>query len=60
MAQQAIPQDAPGARKVKKRANGSKKIDLRLIAQIFFFVLVASIAVNHSLEQQGKAVGFLS
>jgi len=60
MTQQEIPQGAPGTKKVKKRDRSGKKINLRLIVQIFFFALIALIAVNHSLEEQGRAIGFLS
>jgi polyferredoxin len=37
-----------------------KKSNIRLYIQIFFFVLVASIAVNHSLEEAGRALPLLS
>ena len=33
---------------------------LRLAVQVLFFVLVALIAVNHSLEESGKAIPWLS
>jgi len=60
MAQQEIPQGTPGTKKVKKRDRNSRKINLRLIIQIFFFALIALIAINHALEEQGRAIGFLS
>lgn len=31
-----------------------KKSNIRLLIQIFFFVLIALIAVNHSLEEAGR------
>ena len=60
MAQQEVPQSAPGTKQVKKRDKNGKKVNLRLIIQIFFFALIALIAVNHALEEQGRAIGFLS
>jgi polyferredoxin len=60
MAQQEVPQDIPEPKNVKKRDKRGKKINLRLIIQAFFFVLIALIAVNHALEEQGRAIGFLS
>ena len=33
-----------------------KKINLRLISQILFFIIIAAITVNHSLAEQGSAV----
>jgi len=60
MAQQETLQGAPETKKVKKRDKSGKKINLRLIVQIFFFVLIASIATNHALEERGIAIGFLS
>ena len=44
----------------KRRDRSGKKVNLRLIVQIFFFALIALIAVNHALEEQGRAIGFLS
>jgi len=35
---------------VKKRVNRSKKIAPRLFVQLFFFALIAVIAINHSLD----------
>jgi len=60
MAQQEIQQGAPGAQEIKKRDKSGKKVNLRLIVQAFFFVLIALIAVNHALEERGMAIGFLS
>ncbi|MFC2060665.1 4Fe-4S binding protein [Chloroflexota bacterium] len=60
MAQQDAPQVALKARKVKRRDKSGKKINLRLIVQVFLFILIALIAVNHSLEERGMAIGFLS
>lgn len=60
MAQQEAPQGAPEPKNVKKRDKSGKKINLRLIIQAFFFALIALIAVNHALEEQGRAIGFLS
>lgn len=37
-----------------------KKLNIRLIIQIFFFLLIALIAVNHSLEEAGRALPLLS
>ncbi len=60
MAQEEVPQGVPEPKKVQKRDKNGKKINLRLIVQIFFFALIASIAVNHALEERGMAIGFLS
>jgi len=60
MAQKEAPQGSSEPKNVKKRDKSGKKINLRLIVQIFFFALIALIAVNHSLEEQGRAIGFLS
>jgi len=60
MAREEAHQGAPETKKVKKRDRSGKKINLRLIIQIFFFALIALIAVNHALEEQGRAIGFLS
>ncbi len=59
MAQQETPQGAPEPDNVEKRDKSRKKINLRLIVQIFFFALIAVIAVNHALEEQGMAISFL-
>jgi len=60
MAQKEAPRGAPVPKNVKKRDRNGKKINLRLIIQIFFFVLITLIAVNHALEERGMAIGFLS
>jgi polyferredoxin len=60
MAQQEAPRGAPVPKNVKKRDKNGKKINLRLVVQTFFFALIALIAVNHALEEQGRAIGFLS
>ncbi len=60
MAREEAPQGASGTKKVKKRDKSGKKVNLRLIVQVFFFVLVALIAINHSLEERGMAINFLS
>lgn len=41
-------------------AKKSKAAKIRLIVQIFFFALIALIAVNHALEEAGKAIPVLS
>ncbi len=33
---------------------------IRLAVQIFFFVLIAAIAINHSLEESGRGIAWLS
>lgn len=60
MTQQDIPQSVPGTKKIAKRDTSKRKVNWRLIVQAFFFALIALIAVNHSLEAQGKAIGLLS
>ena len=42
------------------RAAARRAANIRLIVQIFFFALIALIAVNHSLEEAGKAIPILS
>lgn len=37
-----------------------RKLKTRVIVQIFFFVLIALIAINHSLVESGKGIAFLS
>ena len=37
-----------------------KKSNIRLLIQIFFFVLIALIAVNHSLEEAGRPLPVFS
>ncbi len=44
----------------KSKIAGRKAANLRLIVQIFFFALIALIAVNHTLEEAGKAIPVLS
>jgi len=39
---------------------GSKAMRARTVIQVFFFLLVALIAVNHSLAEEGKGIPFLS
>ncbi|MEM5774010.1 MAG: 4Fe-4S binding protein [Anaerolineaceae bacterium] len=46
-------------RKIKPRFF-RRKIWIRRIVQIFFFVFVAAIAVNHTLAESGKEISFLS
>ena len=60
MAQQEAPRGAPVPKNVKKIDKSGKKINLRLTVQIFFFALIALIAVNHALEERGMAINFLS
>jgi polyferredoxin len=43
-----------------KAIHRQKAANIRLIVQIFFFALIALIAVNHSLEEAGKAIPVLS
>ena len=59
MAQQEASQGAHKPKNIKKRDRSGKKFNLRLIVQIFFFALIALIAVNHTLEERGMAIGFL-
>jgi ferredoxin len=44
----------------KGKRGGAKLTGIRLGVQVFFFALIALIAVNHSLEEAGKAVPVLS
>jgi polyferredoxin len=44
----------------KSKATASKAANIRFIVQIFFFALIALIAVNHALEEAGKAIPILS
>lgn len=37
-----------------------KKLRIRLIIQLFFFLLIGLIAINHSLEEMGRVIPFLS
>ena len=60
MAKQESPQETAETENLKQTGKSRKKINLRLIIQIFFFTLIALIAVNHALEEQGKAIWFLS
>lgn len=60
MVQQEATQGAPESNNVNKRDKCGKRINLRLIIQILFFVIIALIAVNHALEEQGRAIAFLS
>jgi polyferredoxin len=43
-----------------KALSARKAANIRLIVQIFFFALIALIAVNHTLEEAGKAIPVLS
>ncbi len=43
-----------------KASSARKATGLRLIVQIFFFALITLIAVNHALEEAGKAIPVLS
>jgi polyferredoxin len=47
-----------GAVKMKKA--GSKKIKIRFWVQLFFFALIALIAVNHGLSETGSGIPFLA
>lgn len=44
----------------KSKIAGRRAAGIRLIVQIFFFALIALIAVNHGLEEAGKAIPILS
>ena len=46
--------------KKSKAMSARKEANIRLIVQIFFFALIALIAVNHTLEEAGKAIPILS
>ena len=37
-----------------------RRIWIRSLVQLFFFAIIALIAVNHSLAESGKGIGFLS
>jgi len=37
-----------------------KKINIRSIVQLFFFILIAAIAINKTLAEMGKGIPFLS
>jgi len=43
-----------------KSLSARKAANIRLTVQIFFFALIALIAVNHKLEEAGKAIPILS
>jgi polyferredoxin len=43
-----------------KASSARRAARIRLIVQIFFFALIALIAVNHGLEEAGKAIPVLS
>jgi len=43
-----------------KVISARKAANIRLVVQIFFFALIALIAVNHTLEEAGKAIPVLS
>jgi polyferredoxin len=46
--------------KKSKAVSARKAGNIRLIVQVFFFALIALIAVNHTLEEAGKAIPVLS
>ncbi len=46
--------------KKSKTISARKVGNIRLIVQIFFFALIALIAVNHTMEEAGKAIPILS
>ena len=46
--------------KKSKAISARKAANTRLIVQVFFFALIALIAVNHTLEEAGKAIPILS
>lgn len=46
--------------KKSNTVSARKAANIRLIVQIFFFALIALIAVNHTLEEAGKAIPILS
>jgi polyferredoxin len=54
MAKQSTNASKPKALSARRTAK------IRLIVQIFFFALIALIAVNHGLEEAGKAIPVLS
>jgi polyferredoxin len=43
-----------------RKITARKAANIRLAVQIFFFALIALIAVNHTLEEAGKAIPILS
>ena len=45
---------------VKKPAKRRKTNWIRGWVQLFFFVLIAFISINHTLAEQGKGIAFLS
>jgi len=53
-----VKQNHSGSGKIKKKK--AQRISLRLLIQLFFFILIALIATNHNLEQRGIAISFLS
>jgi len=46
--------------KKSKAISAWKAVNIRLIVQVFFFALIALIAVNHTLEEAGKAIPVLA
>ena len=48
------------AKKSNTVSAARKAANTRLIVQVFFFALIALIAVNHTLEEAGKAIPILS
>jgi len=60
----AAQEDSNGtgrAGNIRKDAGRRKrKLSIRTFVQIFFFALIALIAINHSLEKQGVEIAFLS
>lgn len=43
-----------------QKKKGSSAMRIRALIQVFFFLLVALIAVNHNLAEEGKGIPFLS
>jgi len=48
------------AKKSNTVSAARKAANIRLIVQVFFFALIALIAVNHTLEEAGKAIPVLA
>lgn len=44
----------------KTKTKGKRNIPIRSSIQIFFFLLVALIAINHTLAESGRSIPFLS
>ena len=43
-----------------QKTRKSKKLWIRSVVQIFFLALIALIAVNHTLADEGRGIAFLS